>query len=38
MYLDGRTLDGEGLHAFLGDALARCARIGHHLHDQYALQ
>jgi len=38
VYLDGTSLDGERLHAFLGDALARCARIGHHLHEQYALQ
>ena len=38
VYLDGRALDGERLHAFLGDALARCARIGHLLHEQYALQ
>lgn len=37
VYLDGRTLDGERLHGFLGDALTRCARIGHHLHEQYAL-
>ncbi|MFY8221673.1 MAG: alpha-E domain-containing protein [Pirellulales bacterium] len=38
VYLDGHALDGERLHAFLGDALVRTARIGHHLHEQYALQ
>ena len=38
VYLDGRSLDGERLHAFLGDALSRTARIGHLLHEQYALQ
>jgi len=37
VYLDGRSLDGERLHGFLGDALARTARIGHLLHEQYAL-
>ncbi len=37
VYLDGRSLDGERLHTFLGDALTRCARIGHLLHEQYAL-
>ncbi|NDC53780.1 MAG: alpha-E domain-containing protein [Planctomycetia bacterium] len=37
VYFDGHGLDGDRLHAFLGDALARTARIGHLLHDQYAL-
>ncbi|NBW95683.1 MAG: alpha-E domain-containing protein [Planctomycetia bacterium] len=37
VYFDGRGLDGDRLHAFLGDALARTARIGHLLHEQYAL-
>lgn len=38
VYLDGTSLDGEGVHAFLGKALARCARIGQLLQQQYALQ
>jgi uncharacterized alpha-E superfamily protein len=37
VYLDGESLDGERLHSFLGDALARCARIGNLLQQQYAL-
>jgi uncharacterized alpha-E superfamily protein len=37
VYLDAAGLDGERLHAFLADALARCARIGAHLQKQYAL-
>jgi uncharacterized alpha-E superfamily protein len=37
IYLDGGVLDGAGVHPFLGNALARCARIGHLLQQQYAL-
>lgn len=37
VYFDGGDLPGERLHAFLGGALARCARIGHLLQQQYAL-
>ena len=37
VYLDVATLDGERLHAFVGDALGRCARIGMLLQQQYAL-
>ena len=38
VYLDGGEIDGERLHAFLGNALTRCARISHLLQQQYALQ
>ena len=38
VYLDGGEVDGERLHAFLGNALTRCARISHLLQQQYALQ
>ena len=38
VYLEDATFDGERLHAFLGNALARCARIGNLLQQQYALQ
>ena len=37
-YLDSDSLDGDRLHGFLGDALGRCATIGHLLQQQYALQ
>ena len=37
VYLDDTAHGGERLHAFLGDALTRCARIGHLLQQQYAL-
>ncbi len=37
-YLDSETLEGERLHAFLGDAQARCARISQLLQQQYSLQ
>jgi len=37
VYLDGAAFDGAGVHPFLGNALARCARIGHLLQQQYAL-
>lgn len=37
VYLDAATLDGDGLHAFLADALGRCGRIGAALQRQYAL-
>ena len=37
IYLEGGVLDGAGVHPFLGNALARCARIGHLLQQQYAL-
>ena len=38
VYLEDATFDGERLHAFLGNALSRCARIGNLLQQQYALQ
>jgi hypothetical protein len=37
VYLEPATLDGDRLHAFLVDALGRCARIGSFLQRQYAL-
>jgi len=37
-YLDPATLEGDRLHAFLGDAQARCARIAQLLQQQYSLQ
>jgi hypothetical protein len=37
-YLDCDALEGDRLHALLGDALARCASISHLLQQQYALQ
>jgi len=37
VYLDVSTLDGDGLHGFLADALGRCGRIGAVLQRQYAL-
>jgi uncharacterized alpha-E superfamily protein len=38
VYLEDAAFDGERLHAFLGNALSRCARIGNLLQQQYALQ
>ena len=38
VYLEDAAFDGERLHAFLGNALARCAKIGNLLQQQYALQ
>lgn len=38
VYLDGASRDGDRLHAFLADALSRCARISQLLQQQYALQ
>ncbi|MFM8633947.1 MAG: alpha-E domain-containing protein [Planctomycetia bacterium] len=37
-YLDVGALDGEQVHGFLGDALARCGAVGQLLQQQYALQ
>jgi len=37
-YLDAAHLEGERLHAFLGDAQARCARISQLLQQQYSLR
>jgi hypothetical protein len=37
-YLDAATLEGERLHAVLGDAQARCARIAQLLQQQYSLR
>jgi uncharacterized alpha-E superfamily protein len=37
VYLEPSTLDDGRLHAFLDDALARCARIGPFLQREYAL-
>ncbi len=37
VYFDAADLDGERLHDFLSDALARCGRIGSLLQRQYAL-
>jgi uncharacterized alpha-E superfamily protein len=38
VYLEDAAFDGERLHAFLGNSLSRCARIGNLLQQQYALQ
>ena len=38
VYLEDAAFDGDRLHAFLGNALSRCARIGNLLQQQYALQ
>jgi uncharacterized alpha-E superfamily protein len=38
VYLDGTALDAAAVHPFLADAVARCARIGHLLQQQYSLQ
>jgi uncharacterized alpha-E superfamily protein len=38
VYLDAATLDGGRLHAFLADALLRCAHVGSALQRQYALE
>ena len=37
-YLDSDELDGERLHALLGDSLGRCGRVGQLLQQQYSLQ
>ena len=38
VYLEDAAFDGDRLHAFLGNALSRCARIGNLLQQHYALQ
>jgi len=38
VYLDGTALDAAAVHPFLADEVARCARIGHLLQQQYSLQ
>lgn len=38
VYLDDTAFDAAAVHPFLADAVARCARIGHLLQQQYSLQ
>ena len=36
-YMDADAISGDRLHTFLGEALVRCAAIGHLVQQQYAL-
>jgi hypothetical protein len=36
-YLDSSAVEGQRLHDFLGESVARCSTIGQHLQRQYSL-